>query len=60
LLQLLKCSVCQDRRKNRVITKCFHLFCKECLADTIKSRNRKCPACAKPFGQDDIHELWLT
>ncbi|CAM9257531.1 unnamed protein product [Ascophyllum nodosum] len=60
LRKMIKCSVCQDKKKNRVITKCFHMFCDGCLEQSIKSRNRKCPACTKAYGSDDVHELWLT
>lgn len=60
LRKMIKCSVCQDKKKNRVITKCFHMFCDGCLEKSIKSRNRKCPACTKAYGSDDVHELWLT
>ncbi|CAN0369333.1 unnamed protein product, partial [Ectocarpus sp. 8 AP-2014] len=60
LRKMIKCSVCQDKKKNRVITKCFHMFCDGCLEKSIKSRNRKCPACGKVYAPDDVHELWLT
>ncbi len=38
--QMIKCSVCQDKKKNRVITKCFHMFCDGCLEKSIKVRER--------------------
>ncbi|RLN95094.1 hypothetical protein BBJ28_00000114 [Nothophytophthora sp. Chile5] len=60
LQKLVKCSVCQDRRKDVIITKCFHMFCKECVDNNLKSRNRKCPTCKKMFGQDDVKAVWLT
>lgn len=34
--QMIRCSVCQDKKKNRVITKCFHMFCDGCLEKSIK------------------------
>lgn len=34
--QMIKCSVCQDKKKNRVITKCYHMFCDGCLEKSIK------------------------
>lgn len=37
-IQMIKCSVCQDKKKNRVITKCFHMFCDGCLEKSIKVR----------------------
>lgn len=39
--QMIKCSVCQDKKKNRVITKCFHMFCDGCLEKSIKVRKGK-------------------
>lgn len=33
---MIRCSVCQDKKKNRVITKCFHMFCDGCLEQSIK------------------------
>lgn len=38
---MIKCSVCQDKKKNRVITKCFHMFCDGCLEKSIKVRKKK-------------------
>ncbi|GAM17235.1 hypothetical protein SAMD00019534_004100 [Acytostelium subglobosum LB1] len=29
--QRLRCSICNDRQKNYVIAKCFHVFCKELI-----------------------------
>ncbi|CAI5720154.1 unnamed protein product [Peronospora destructor] len=56
----VNCSVCQDRRKDVIISKCFHMFCKECIENNLKSRNRKCPTCKKMFGQDDVKTVWFT
>ena len=60
LQKLVNCSVCQDRRKDVIISKCFHMFCKECIENNLKSRNRKCPTCKKMFGQDDVKTVWFT
>ncbi|CAH0477041.1 unnamed protein product [Peronospora belbahrii] len=60
LQKLVNCSVCQDRRKDVIISKCFHMFCKECIENNLKSRNRKCPTCKKMFGQDDVKSVWFT
>ncbi|TMW68606.1 hypothetical protein Poli38472_006074 [Pythium oligandrum] len=60
LQKQLKCSVCQDRHKDVIISKCFHMFCKECVDNNLKSRNRKCPTCKKMFGQDDVKNVWFT
>ncbi|KAL4151725.1 hypothetical protein PRNP1_008666 [Phytophthora ramorum] len=60
LQKLVNCSVCQDRRKDVLISKCYHMFCKECIENNLKSRNRKCPTCKKMFGQDDVKTVWFT
>ncbi|KAL7693207.1 putative Zinc finger, RING-type, E3 ubiquitin ligase Bre1 [Plasmopara halstedii] len=60
LQKVVNCSVCQDRRKDVIISKCFHMFCKECIENNLKSRNRKCPTCKKMFGQDDVKTVWFT
>jgi E3 ubiquitin-protein ligase BRE1 len=59
-LTMLRCSVCKDRFKNAAITRCFHLFCKECIDENLRNRHRKCPACGEKFGQDDVKTLYFT
>lgn len=56
----IQCSVCLEREKSVVLTRCYHAFCKECIDTVIATRNRKCPACAKPFGQADVHPVFLV
>ena len=60
LRKLVKCSVCQDRQKDVIITKCNHMFCKECIDNNLKARNRKCPTCKKMYGQDDVSLVWVV
>jgi E3 ubiquitin-protein ligase BRE1 len=55
----LRCSVCNDRNKNTVITRCYHCFCKECVEDNLEKRIRKCPVCSASFGDKDVHALWF-
>ncbi len=59
-LGMLRCSVCKDRFKSVTIKKCFHLFCKECIDENLRSRSRKCPACGEKFGQDDVANIFVT
>ncbi|XP_078155024.1 histone mono-ubiquitination 2 isoform X2 [Carex rostrata] len=54
---ILKCGVCFDRPKEVVITKCFHLFCSQCIQRNLEIRHRKCPGCGTPFGQNDVREV---
>lgn len=58
-LALLRCSVCQDRFKSVAISRCFHLFCKECIDENLRNRHRKCPACGDKFGQDDVRAVFF-
>lgn len=59
-LGMLRCSVCRDRFKEVALCRCFHLFCKECIDENIRNRNRKCPACGEKFGQDDVKTIYFT
>ncbi|KAK2962686.1 putative E3 ubiquitin-protein ligase BRE1 [Blattamonas nauphoetae] len=57
--KLLDCSVCHVRPKNVLITKCFHMFCKECIHDVIQSRSRKCPQCGEKFAQEEARTFYF-
>ena len=46
--------------QNTVITKCFHVFCHECVKTQIKTRQRKCPQCTVAFGDNDYERIYLT
>ncbi|KAL2622082.1 hypothetical protein R1flu_002287 [Riccia fluitans] len=56
---ILKCSVCHDRAKEVVITKCYHLFCGPCIQRNLELRHRKCPGCGVPFGQNDVRTVYI-
>ncbi|KNA15369.1 hypothetical protein SOVF_098820 [Spinacia oleracea] len=57
--EILKCSVCLDRPKEVVITKCFHLLCNPCVQKVIETRHRKCPVCAASFGPNDVKPVYI-
>ncbi|XP_039046544.1 E3 ubiquitin-protein ligase BRE1-like 1 [Hibiscus syriacus] len=57
--EILKCSICLDRPKEVVITKCFHLFCNPCVQKVTESRHRKCPVCAASFGANDVKPVYI-
>lgn len=59
-LGMLRCSVCKDRFKSAAITRCFHLFCRECIDENLRNRSRKCPACGEKFGQDDVTNIFFN
>ncbi|XP_029648554.1 E3 ubiquitin-protein ligase Bre1 [Octopus sinensis] len=56
----LTCPSCKVKRKDAVLTKCFHVFCLECLKTRYETRQRKCPKCNAGFGANDYHRLYLT
>lgn len=59
-LDMLRCSVCHDRFKEVAITRCYHLFCRECIDTNLANRHRKCPACGERFGYDDVKTVYFT
>jgi E3 ubiquitin-protein ligase BRE1 len=58
--EALTCDSCKVKQKDAVLTKCFHVFCYECLRNRYDSRQRKCPKCNAAFGANDFHRLYLT
>lgn len=59
LQALLRCSSCKDRYRDRIITKCLHTFCTQCIEARIQTRQRKCPHCAASFATSDVQPLYL-
>ncbi|EOX96385.1 Histone ubiquitination proteins group [Theobroma cacao] len=57
--EILKCSICLDRPKEVVITRCYHLFCNPCVQKITESRHRKCPVCAASFGANDVKPVYI-
>lgn len=56
---ILKCSICRDRPKEVVITKCYHLFCNTCIQNLAETRHRKCPSCGASFGPNDVKPVYF-
>lgn len=56
----LTCPSCKTRRKDAVLTKCFHVFCMECMKTRYETRRRKCPKCNAAFGANDYRRLYFT
>lgn len=56
---LLLCSSCKERYRNRILTKCYHTFCAECIDSRVQTRQRKCPHCALAFAVSDVQPLYL-
>jgi len=60
LRKMVNCSVCSTRLKDRIITKCNHLFCSVCVEANLSSRHRKCPGCGERFGLGDVKPFYFT
>ncbi|XP_058986365.1 E3 ubiquitin-protein ligase Bre1-like [Musca domestica] len=58
--ETLTCPSCKVKRKDAVLSKCFHVFCYDCLRTRYETRQRKCPKCNCAFGANDYHRLYLT
>jgi E3 ubiquitin-protein ligase BRE1 len=56
---MMGCNVCKQRDKACVITKCFHMFCRECIDTRIATRQRKCPGCALAFSENDVQNIYF-
>jgi E3 ubiquitin-protein ligase BRE1 len=55
----LVCPVCNHRDKKCILLRCRHMFCKQCVDETVRNRSRKCPACGQRFDTKDIGDVWL-
>lgn len=59
LRRTVRCTVCQERQKDTIITKCHHTFCRECVTNRLDVRSRKCPTCGEKFGRVDVDKCFL-
>lgn len=55
----LACPVCNHRDKSCIVLRCRHMFCRHCMDESIKNRNRKCPSCGQRFDTKDVEDIWL-
>ena len=60
LRKMVNCSVCSTRLKDRMITRCNHLFCSDCIQENLASRHRKCPGCGGKFSENDVQPFFFT
>lgn len=60
LRKMVNCTVCSAHIKNRIITRCNHIFCAECIDGILSARNRKCPGCGEKFGANDVKPFFFT
>ncbi|KAJ4476997.1 hypothetical protein C8J55DRAFT_516353 [Lentinula edodes] len=59
LMALLKCSTCNLKFRDTILTKCCHTFCRACVDARISSRQRKCPACGLGFAQSEVLKIYM-
>ncbi|KAM0678504.1 E3 ubiquitin-protein ligase bre1 [Binucleata daphniae] len=57
--KLLRCTSCDKNYKDTIILRCMHVFCKECIDNRIKTRNRNCPSCNENFHTADVKKIYL-
>ncbi|XP_068031353.1 E3 ubiquitin-protein ligase BRE1A-like [Anomalospiza imberbis] len=55
----LTCPCCNMRKKDAVLTRCFHVFCFECVKTRYDTRQRECPKCNAAFGANDSHRIYI-
>ncbi|XP_068034702.1 E3 ubiquitin-protein ligase BRE1A-like [Anomalospiza imberbis] len=55
----LTCPCCNMRKKDAVLTRCFHVFCFECVKTRYDTRQRECPKCNAAFGASDSHRIYI-
>ncbi|QDS69896.1 hypothetical protein FKW77_000835 [Venturia effusa] len=60
LRRVAYCQNCRENLKDTVLTVCGHTFCKDCVKTRVDTRQRKCPACMKPFGNKDQAPIHLV
>jgi len=58
--ELMTCPSCKSKRKDAVLTKCFHVFCFSCVKTRYETRQRKCPKCNAGFGANDFHRIYIA
>lgn len=59
LKRMLKCSSCRQKFKSHTITRCYHMFCKDCIDSRLETRQRKCPSCSAAFGAHDVQQVYF-
>ncbi len=50
------CAICLDDIKNPMKLNCNHVFCKECISESVLFTNCKCPCCREGLGTDMMKE----
>ena len=59
-LPQVKCPILKENNKSVMLLRCGHTFSREAIDQRIADRMRRCPACNKAFGNDDIKAIYLV
>lgn len=57
--KMVKCAVCEKKYKEVVLKKCMHMFCRGCVDERYRTRQRTCPLCGVVFGMSDVAPVYL-
>ncbi|XP_063372539.1 probable E3 ubiquitin-protein ligase bre1 [Cydia amplana] len=59
--QLGECPICLDnlQRGSIASTNCGHVFCQECIKQSLKTSGKKCPTCRKQLKGVGYHQVFL-
>ncbi|GAA5837842.1 hypothetical protein JCM11251_004674 [Rhodosporidiobolus azoricus] len=60
LSRMIKCSTCATRLKSVSLSRCGHLFCRECVEARLANRSRKCPACSTLFTSGEVVPVFFA
>ncbi|CAD8058809.1 unnamed protein product [Paramecium sonneborni] len=57
---MVDCQQCKKRVKQLILMKCLHMFCKPCIEDNQRNRNRACPVCRTRYGIEEVRSIKLS
>ncbi|CAD8146758.1 unnamed protein product [Paramecium pentaurelia] len=57
---MVDCQQCKKRVKQVILMKCLHMFCKPCIEDNQRNRNRACPVCRTRYGIEEVRSIKLS
>ncbi|GAA5893424.1 hypothetical protein JCM6882_008029 [Rhodosporidiobolus microsporus] len=60
LSRMIQCSSCRTRLKSVSLSRCGHLFCRECIEARLANRSRKCPACSTLFTSGEVVPVFFA
>ncbi|KAH8100141.1 hypothetical protein BXZ70DRAFT_209226 [Cristinia sonorae] len=56
---LFNCALCSKAPQSATSTRCGHVFCSQCIADSLK-RKKQCPACQEPAIARQLRRIFLS